>query len=133
MGKTVANVLPPRKMHSHPHFWTQTTTPVFLHTSWPHVRCCRQREVLGGSHLKRPHLDKSHRQHHRQGIKDTRIPPLVRPTLEYACTVWDTHYITTTRDLEKVQRRAARFTFNCYTDTTPGCVTRLIDKLGWEP
>ena len=58
---------------------------------------------------------------------------LVRPTLEYACTVWDPHFITTIRDLEKVQRRAARFTHNCYTDTTPGCVTNLIDKLGWEP
>ena len=66
-------------------------------------------------------------------VKANAYTALVRPTLEYACTVWDPHYITTTRDLEKVQRRAARFTYNCYTDTTPGCVTRLIDKLGWEP
>ena len=43
------------------------------------------------------------------------------------------HYITTIRDVEKVQRRTARFTHNCYTDTTPGCVANLINKLGLEP
>ena len=65
-------------------------------------------------------------------VKANAYTALVRPTLECACTVWDSYYITTTRDLKKVQRRAARFTHNCYTDTNPGCVTYLINKLGWE-
>ena len=37
------------------------------------------------------------------------------------------------RDIEQVQRRAARFVSNCYQDASPGCVTRLLDKLQWEP
>jgi hypothetical protein len=29
-------------------------------------------------------------------------------------------------NLEKVQKRAARFVFNNYTDRTPGCVTKMV-------
>ena len=35
--------------------------------------------------------------------------------------------------LEMVQRRAARYTFNNYTDRTPGCVTSMLVNLKWEP
>jgi hypothetical protein len=35
------------------------------------------------------------------------------------------------KDLEQVQRRAARF--SQYTDTSPGCVTALLDQLEWDP
>jgi hypothetical protein len=41
--------------------------------------------------------------------KATAYTTLVRPVLEYAFPVWDPHHITTTRDIEQVQRRAARF------------------------
>ena len=33
------------------------------------------------------------------------------------------------KELEQVQRRAARFVFNNYQDTSPVCVTSLLDKL----
>jgi hypothetical protein len=35
-------------------------------------------------------------------------------------------------NLEKVQKRAARFVFNNYTDRTPGCVTKMVESLKWE-
>jgi hypothetical protein len=58
--------------------------------------------------------------------------------LEYASPVWDPHQITTTRDIEQVQRRAARFAYNCYQDNSTGCVTNLPGTLitmhfsGWK-
>ena len=33
---------------------------------------------------------------------------------------------------EKVQKRAARFIFNNYTDRTPDCVTKMVESLKWE-
>ncbi|KAK3083079.1 hypothetical protein FSP39_013376 [Pinctada imbricata] len=66
-------------------------------------------------------------------VKVTAYTALVRPILEYASTVWDPHQVTSVRELEGVQIRAARFVFNTYTDTSPGCVTNLLDQLGWEP
>ena len=33
---------------------------------------------------------------------------------------------------EKVQKRAARFIFNNYTDRTPDCVTEMVESLKWE-
>ena len=64
--------------------------------------------------------------------KATAYTTLVRPVLEYAASVWDPHHATAIRDLEQVQRRAARFAYNCYQDNSPGCVTKLLDKLQWE-
>ena len=34
---------------------------------------------------------------------------MVRPQLEYASDVWDPHYVGDIMELEKVQRRAARW------------------------
>jgi hypothetical protein len=36
----------------------------------------------------------------------------------------DPHQITTTRDIEQVQRWAARFAYNCYQDNSPGCYNK---------
>ena len=38
-----------------------------------------------------------------------------------------------TSKLEKVQRQAARFAQSNYHDRAPGCVTRMVSDLGWEP
>ena len=57
---------------------------------------------------------------------------MVRPTLEYASTVWDPFEEQDKSPLEMVQRRAARYAFGNYFETTPGVVTNMITQLGWN-
>ena len=47
-------------------------------------------------------------------IKQQLEMALVRPHLEYACAVWDPHVETDIRQIEMVQRKAARFVENNY-------------------
>ena len=58
---------------------------------------------------------------------------IVRPTLEYAASIWDPHNSGQIEQVEKVQRRAARFATRNYTDRQPGSVTQMVNNLGWEP
>ena len=58
---------------------------------------------------------------------------LVRPVLEYASTVWDPHSQALTRQIEHVQRQAARFATGNYYSRDPGCVTSMLKHLEWEP
>ena len=51
--------------------------------------------------------------------------------MEYASSVWDPTNRKKIDNLEKVQKRAARFAFNTYTDRTPGCVTKMVESLKW--
>ena len=57
----------------------------------------------------------------------------IRPIVEYAATVWDPTEKGEIQTLEKVQRNAARFVLNNYTERTPGCVTNMVNSLKWEP
>ena len=66
-------------------------------------------------------------------VKDLTYKTMVRPILEYSSTVWDPHQQANTKSLEQVQRRAARYVFNDFSSRTPGCVTKMIDDLNWEP
>ena len=50
--------------------------------------------------------------HHEQEIKEKAYRTIVRPTVEYASSVWDPHQNYLTRKVESVQRRAARFVTN---------------------
>jgi hypothetical protein len=43
--------------------------------------------------------------------KSTAYTTLLRSVLDYASPVWGPQQITTTRDIEQVQRRAARFAY----------------------
>ena len=68
----------------------------------------------------------------KQSVKATAYTTMVRPTLEYAATVWDPYHQTHIRSLESVQRRAARFATGNYYDRTPGSVTSMLQNLEWE-
>jgi hypothetical protein len=56
-----------------------------------------------------------------------------RCALRVVVAVWDPHSSAETHKLEQVQRRAARFVHNNYTERTPGCVTHMVQNLGWQP
>ena len=62
--------------------------------------------------------------------KDIAYKTLVRPRLEYCCSVWDPHQKRHQDILEKTQRRAARFVSNKYQRTSS--VTDMLGKLKWD-
>ena len=55
---------------------------------------------------------------------------LVRPQLEYVVPVWDSHTQKNILQIEKIQRRAARWSTSDY-DTRPS-VTAMLGNLGWR-
>ena len=61
--------------------------------------------------------------------KSTLYLSLVIPILEYAATVWAPYHHTDISQLEAVQRRAARFTMNCYDRCQS--VTDMLYSLAW--
>ena len=62
-------------------------------------------------------------------LKSTAYRTLIRPSLEYACTVWDPYTQGNIYKLEMVQRRAARFVLGRYNNTSS--VGDMLYELGW--
>jgi len=65
-----------------------------------------------------------------QKAKETAYNSLVRPTLDYCSIVYNPHTDKQIKQVEMVQRRAARFVTNRYHNTSS--VTDMLDTLGWE-
>ena len=63
-------------------------------------------------------------------IKKQAYYSLVRPHLEYACSVWDSYTQKNIQSIEEVQRRAACFVKKC-NQRTPGTITSLLEELKW--
>ena len=63
-------------------------------------------------------------------VRETAYNTLVRPQLEYAAPVWDPHTKEKILQLEKVQRRAARWTTSNYDYRSS--TTSTVNNLGWR-
>ena len=65
-------------------------------------------------------------------IKDKCYKTFVRPTLEYGCCAWDPHLTAPIENLEKIQKRAARFVTGNYTLTEENTKKNMV-ALNWPP
>ena len=63
-------------------------------------------------------------------VRETAYNTLVRPQLEYAAPIWDPYTKVKIHQLEKIQRRTARWTTNNYDYRSS--VTAMLDQLGWR-
>ena len=64
-------------------------------------------------------------------IKNRCYTALVRPTLDYACAIWDPHNQIDIDNLEKIQKRAGRFVTGNY-QMVAGNSELNRKQLGWE-
>ena len=63
-------------------------------------------------------------------LRDTAYISLIRPALEYSCSVWHPHKKSNKDKIEKVQRRAARFVSNNF--RRKASVSEMLHNLGWQ-
>ena len=64
-----------------------------------------------------------------KSVKDRAYQSLVRPKLEYCCSVWDPYTTENIYKIEQVQRRAARYA--CHRHHNTSSVTEMIHSLDW--
>ena len=63
-------------------------------------------------------------------LRHTAYISLIRPALEYSCSVWHPHKKSNKDKIEKVQRRAARFVLNNF--RRKASVSEMLHNLGWQ-
>lgn len=66
-------------------------------------------------------------------LKEAAYMSLVRPLIEYASCAWDPHTEQLIAEVEKIQRRAARFVLSDYESYEPGSMSMMLKRLGWPP
>ena len=67
-----------------------------------------------------------------QPVKETCYNSFVRPTLEYSSCVWDPHNRNHINQLEKIQKRAARYVTNNHA-LVEGNTAKNMASLNWVP
>ena len=66
-----------------------------------------------------------------QEVKEAAYKGLVHPVLDYGSSVWDPPGVVLQEELERVQKRAARFVTSNYNYET-GSMTGILGQLKWE-
>ena len=64
--------------------------------------------------------------------RKTAYVSLIRPTLEYASSVWDPYYNKDITKLEQLQRKAVRFIVGDYTSQHDGFITGKMEELNLQ-
>lgn len=65
-----------------------------------------------------------------KNTKEKLYHTIVRPHLEYGVAAWDPHTTKNINNMEKIQRRAARFVVGDY--SRESSVSQMITSLGWD-
>jgi hypothetical protein len=65
-----------------------------------------------------------------KSVKDRAYKSLLRPKLEYCCSVWDQYTTENIYKIEQVQRRTARYA--CHRHHNTSRVTEMIQSLDWS-
>ena len=65
-------------------------------------------------------------------VKEAAYLGLVRPFFKYASQAWDPYKDNLSNEIEKIQRRAARFVTSDYQNYELGSVTKLLEEFGWK-
>ena len=148
MMKVVANSLQPievlrsTRLQNHVPFYTP------IQYVWPHPTGCRPLSLPRSFSVGEPKLVATYPKHYKQSqfdtwlseeelqhhcpqkVKDQAYKSLIRPRLEYGCTVWDPYRAYQRSWLEQVQRREERFVTRTYT-REEGYVTNVLKLLNW--